>query len=488
MKRTRNGITLVALVITIIILLILAGISIVGILGENGLIIRTKQASIARKKAQYFEEINLEIFNEQTERFQIAKEETFIQSIKTRIETKNWVNQVLMCKEENTLVQEELNSEHANILIVEIKDGYEIIIDVKNSGLTASIRDSFEKLGKKYKVEYDINGGTGYLIESQEIRQGFSVILQENTSTRTGYKFVGWCENLDGTGDVYSSGSIYTPKKDIKLYAIWSEKTVTISFEANAGEDVVTGTMESKTISPNTNIVIASNAFVRKGYSFVKWNTKPDGTGTDFLNKATINTSDDITLYAVWGPVLISKITLSESSVGMIVGDTKTITATITPSEVTNSNLKWESSNTSVVTVSDTGKTVTITAKGEGNATITAKAQDGSNVSETCIVYCVRSEEGYLVKNGVLLKNMTFSNATNNGTVTYAGKSALKVYIYGTKTSNVSYNCGPLNIGATVNVDIKFINEKTNGATCKLFASVQNVATGGSMKPVAGNG
>ena len=44
LKRETNGITLVALVITIIILLILAGIAIASLTGDNGLFARARQA------------------------------------------------------------------------------------------------------------------------------------------------------------------------------------------------------------------------------------------------------------------------------------------------------------------------------------------------------------------------------------------------------------------------------------------------------------
>lgn len=46
-----NGITLIALVVTIIILLILAGITIGMVAGENGLIQRAKDAKAAYEKA-----------------------------------------------------------------------------------------------------------------------------------------------------------------------------------------------------------------------------------------------------------------------------------------------------------------------------------------------------------------------------------------------------------------------------------------------------
>lgn len=50
--KEQKGITLVALVITIIILLILAGISIATLTGENGLFSRAKQAKNEYENAQ----------------------------------------------------------------------------------------------------------------------------------------------------------------------------------------------------------------------------------------------------------------------------------------------------------------------------------------------------------------------------------------------------------------------------------------------------
>lgn len=55
----REGITLISLVVTIIILIILAGISINMLLGENGIIERTKTAKKETLIAQYKEKIDL---------------------------------------------------------------------------------------------------------------------------------------------------------------------------------------------------------------------------------------------------------------------------------------------------------------------------------------------------------------------------------------------------------------------------------------------
>ncbi len=69
-----KGITLIALVITIIILLILAGISISSLTG-SGLFERAKEASEKSKQAQYEEELNLVIATMKTD--SIIKNEEF---------------------------------------------------------------------------------------------------------------------------------------------------------------------------------------------------------------------------------------------------------------------------------------------------------------------------------------------------------------------------------------------------------------------------
>lgn len=55
----REGITLIALVITIIVLLILAGVSINLLVGENGVLLKAQNASITNRYARYFEEFQM---------------------------------------------------------------------------------------------------------------------------------------------------------------------------------------------------------------------------------------------------------------------------------------------------------------------------------------------------------------------------------------------------------------------------------------------
>lgn len=82
--RKNGGITLVALVITIIILIILAGVSINILLGENGMIAKAKQAQKAQNVARILEKLELEkadlgIANEYT-----AKLDAYLQHLQSK--------------------------------------------------------------------------------------------------------------------------------------------------------------------------------------------------------------------------------------------------------------------------------------------------------------------------------------------------------------------------------------------------------------------
>ena len=59
--RNQRGITLIALVITIIVLLILAGVSIAMLTGDNGILTKATQSSEDTQKAEISEKVNMAI-------------------------------------------------------------------------------------------------------------------------------------------------------------------------------------------------------------------------------------------------------------------------------------------------------------------------------------------------------------------------------------------------------------------------------------------
>ena len=72
MKKNK-GITLVALVVTIVVLLILAGVSINAVLGDNGIIKKANQAASVTKEAEVKEAINRNTIKQKNEKLNSTK-------------------------------------------------------------------------------------------------------------------------------------------------------------------------------------------------------------------------------------------------------------------------------------------------------------------------------------------------------------------------------------------------------------------------------
>ena len=80
---------------------------------------------------------------------------------------------------------------------------------------------------------------------------------------------------------------------------------------------------------------------------------------------------------------LVTSITLSQTSLSLVTGGSQTLTATVQPSNASNMNVTWTSSDPSIATVNANG---TVTAIAGGTCTITCEAADGSGVNATCAV------------------------------------------------------------------------------------------------------
>ena len=67
-----------------------------------------------------------------------------------------------------------------------------------------------------------------------------------------------------------------------------------VTFDSNGG----TGKMAAQALPKGT--ALSPNTFTRTGYAFREWNTKPDGTGTKYADKASVTLNERTTLYAQW--------------------------------------------------------------------------------------------------------------------------------------------------------------------------------------------
>jgi len=104
-----------------------------------------------------------------------------------------------------------------------------------------------------------------------------------------------------------------------------------------------------------------------------------DGTAT-----ITVTTEDgsEVATCTVTVGTPVTGVILSKEDLTLEISETATLTATVQPSGASNTNVSWESSKSTVASVSSSGK---ITAKAEGTAEITVTTEDGEYTA-TCTV------------------------------------------------------------------------------------------------------
>lgn len=141
----------------------------------------------------------------------------------------------------------------------------------------------------EYTVTF-IDGVNGKTIGTSTARYGEAATVP-TAPAHIGMTFTGW-----DTG--YSSIT-----SDTEITAIYRNNSYTIAFDGNSGS--VSGATQSMPMEYGTAKRLNANGFSRDGYTFVCWNTKADGTGTEYSDRQqVINLTDKdaatVTLYAVW--------------------------------------------------------------------------------------------------------------------------------------------------------------------------------------------
>lgn len=109
-----------------------------------------------------------------------------------------------------------------------------------------------------------------------------------------------------------------------------------------------------------------------------EWNEVVIGDGNEYLTNATVH-------FAKEDDIAIETISLNKSTLDMYIGDTENLVATISPTNATNQNKIWQSSDTNVADVSQEG---VITAVSTGSAVITVTTEDGVHTA-SCTVTVV---------------------------------------------------------------------------------------------------
>lgn len=148
-------------------------------------------------------------------------------------------------------------------------------------------------------ITYNANGGSGQP-GNQDKWYGESLYLSSTKPTRTGYTFKNWNTASNGSGTPYNPGSQYGPDPGgtVTLYAQWTPITYAVTYNGNGSN--ATNVPGSQTKTYGQNLTLSSQKPIRTDYVFNGWNTKADGTGTNYAAGATYTGNAALALYAKW--------------------------------------------------------------------------------------------------------------------------------------------------------------------------------------------
>ena len=193
-------------------------------------------------------------------------------------------------KEGNAEVFSEYNGE------IEIKNDVTITAYATKEGMVDSEYITKTYTLKKYTVT--LNSSNETEATTVEVTSGIQYALPTEV-TRTGYTFSGWELN----GEIVEKQIITVIDTDVELTATWTPITYKVVFDVNGGNVLPYEKNQYLTYDKLENLT--KNEFTRDGYTFVRWNTAEDDSGTPYADGDTVlNLSSTqgarVILYAQW--------------------------------------------------------------------------------------------------------------------------------------------------------------------------------------------
>ena len=154
----------------------------------------------------------------------------------------------------------------------------------------------------KYSIAYNLNGG----VNNRKNPTYYYITTSTFTldkPTRIGYTFSGWYTSNRFKRGTKISKISKGSKGKIIVYAKWTVNTYNIKLSDNKAKSGTVKKIAKRKYG--TTYKLPANTFKRKGYIFTGWNTKSNGKGKVYKNKASIKNLSSIngktiTLYAQW--------------------------------------------------------------------------------------------------------------------------------------------------------------------------------------------
>ena len=420
-KLNGKGITLIALVVTIVVLLILAGVSINLIVGQNGIIKKTKDARIATKRGEIEDYATLKIAD---------------LYVSNPLNTEDINDATILTALKSDLMERGYEIKDINTTNETVTDIALTVTDSTGDNISAITLQ--QQQSTTVKVGLNING--------QLLKQQIYVKIEDN-----------WYEIIVKDKTV----KVSTEKFDMPKNP--PENTYEIKITPPSSSSGITMTALGKTITSDTPITPGTNVTIKAGNS----------TGTfPFTVRETVSSkSKNVNVTVSANPSYAQSLSLTvkdnaakeitpggelqlvatknpANSSDTIVWNIKSGSATIDQKGLVTANSDAAADSTIVVAANCKRSDNTATTVAEKTLTITVKSSGGLNVGD--IVNTSISRVGYYadlegndgVPEGIIYADLAFSVSDqwggSNGAFSYTAKTGLKGYV----VTKATYNDG----------------------------------------------
>lgn len=345
--------------------------------------------------------------------------------------------------------------------------------------------------GKSHTIHLDLGTeecyeNIEYRIEDEEI-----AIVDENgkvTALATGETNLIIFKNKK---EIEIAVKVIDPKNEKKVTGLIVDKdslSIEIKSTAKINATVLPENATNKSlkwVSSNNSVATVSNKGVVKGIG--KGNAKITVTTIDGEYKkeiiVTVKQTNKITNNSTNKNIKVTGIKLNKSQTTILVGNTETITAIVSPSNATNKKIKWTSSNSKVASVSQMGK-----IKGEKEGTAIIIASSGGEIAKIKVTVSkkevavtsitispnkktIKVGEEYLFTTAISPSNATNPNITwtsSDKRIATVSKGKVKGIKEGTITITATTNNGKKSI-ATIIVEKALVADNKAPILSKIY-------------------
>ena len=270
-----------------------------------------------------------------------------------------------------------------------------------------------------------------------------TVLSSTNTGTSSMSSVSGIYGTLKGFGSVntstvtYSSIDALLKSNTTTTYAI-STSSITISYDANGGSGAPSNQNTTRTIyctstsaaTTTGDTTISSTKPIKTGYTFSKWNTKSDGSGTNYSSGTSYNIASSTTLYAIY--------TINSYTVNVTVQN-----GTV---DTTSKSITYGSNGTFTISPSTGYGSPTVSCTNSQSANISGTTLTVSNVtnSSTCTVtykantYTVTLNNSSATTSGTTSVTATYNSSSISPSTITLPKRSYTVSGFGTSDSRNS--------------------------------------------------